>query len=137
MGNDWLLVFLAVPAVELDASASGQQDSSVHFDGRFATELASDQVRVVRRVDYVVAQRLVHVLVQVESVQKDWRIVVRHQVVVEALDAQSLLFTKVFVHLVGVYQSQDAGPVVVGEQDLVEARIALKLDNLYRLVKLQ
>lgn len=40
--DDGLLVFLAVPAVELDAAAAREEHAAVHFDARLAAELAPD-----------------------------------------------------------------------------------------------
>jgi hypothetical protein len=91
---DWLLVVLAVPAVQLDTPAAGQKYASVHLDGRLAAKLTPDQVGVVRRVDEVVAKRMVHVLVDVQAVQEHGRIVVGHQVVVKAFDRQALCARK-------------------------------------------
>ena len=77
MRDDGFLVFaLAVPTVELDAATATEEDLAVHLYGRLASELASAQVRVVRRVDVVVRQRLVHVLVDLEAVEKDGRVLV-------------------------------------------------------------
>jgi len=68
--------------------AACEKDLSVHLDGGASAELAWGEVGVVRRVDVVVGQRLVHVLVDVQTVQKHWRIVVWHQVTAEAVQAQ-------------------------------------------------
>lgn len=76
----FLVLALPVPAVQLDAPAAGQQRLAVHLDGTLATELPPGQVRVVGRVDVVMAQRLVHVHVDVEPVQEHGRVLVRHQV---------------------------------------------------------
>ena len=87
--DDRLLVFaLAVPAVELDAATAGQQRLSVHLDRGLAAELAPAQVRVVRGVDVVMRQWLVHVLVDLESVEEDGRVLVRHQVATETIEAE-------------------------------------------------
>jgi hypothetical protein len=83
----------------------------------------------MRRVDEVVTQGLVHVLVDLEAVGEDGRVVVRHQVVVEALDGQLLLVAVGLVGLVEADQAQYAVAVVVWKNDLVEARIALKLER--------
>lgn len=114
-----LLVFLAVPAVELDASTAGEEHTSVHLDARLAAELTSDQVGVVRRVDEVVTQRLVHVLVDVEAVEEDGRVVLGHEKVVEALFAHALFLFVLDVRLVQVDQTQYAVAVEVRKDDLV------------------
>ena len=70
-------------------------------------------------------ERLVHVLVDFEAVGKDGRVVVRHQVVVEAFDAELFALAERAVGLVEVYEAEDAVAVVVWKDDLVEARVAL------------
>ena len=127
MRYDRLLVFLTVPTIELNATTTGQKHSPIHFHRRFPAKLAPNQVSVVRRVDKVVTQRLLHVLVDVEPVQEHGRIVVRHQIVVEALYAHLLACLERLVGLVRVYDAEDAIAVVVGKDDLVEAWVALKL----------
>ncbi len=78
MCNDRFLVLLAVPTVQFNAPTAGQQDSPVHFDGALAAELPAYKVGVVRRVDDVVAEGLVHVLVDVEAIEEYGRVVVGH-----------------------------------------------------------
>ena len=86
VGDDGLVVrVVPVPAVQLDAAAPGQQALAVHLHAGLAAELASGQVRVVAGIDVVVRQGLVHVLVDVQAVQKDGGVLVRHQVVGQAL----------------------------------------------------
>lgn len=114
-----LLVLLAVPTVEFDASTAGQEHAPVHLDARLAAELTSDQVGVVRRVDKVVTQWLVHVLVDVETVEEDGRVVLGHEKVVEALFAHVLFFFVVGIRLVQVDEAQDAVAVEVRKYDLV------------------
>lgn len=67
------------------APASRQEHLSVHLHGGLAPELASGQVGVVGGADEVVGQRLIHILVQVEAVEKDRRVLVRHEVPAEAV----------------------------------------------------
>ena len=56
---------------------------SVHFDTGPSSELPACKVRVVTRVNVVVWQRLVHVLVNVQSVEEDWCVLVGHEVIDE------------------------------------------------------
>ncbi len=125
--DNGLRVVLAVPAVELNTSTAGQQDTSVHLHARLAVELTARQICIMRRVDKVVTQRLVHVLVDFEAVGEHGRIVVRHEIVVEALDGELLLLAERPVRLVEADEAEYAVAVVVWKDDLVEARIALKL----------
>jgi len=60
-------------------------DLSVHLDGGPAAELSADEVGVVRRVDVVVAERLIHVLENVEAVEQHGRVLVRHEVAAESV----------------------------------------------------
>jgi len=48
--------------VSVNLPAPSEQDLAVHLDRRLAAELSAGEVRVVRRVDVVVTQRLIHVL---------------------------------------------------------------------------
>jgi len=77
-----------VPAVQLDAAAAQLQRSRVRLDGRLATQLVAEQVRVVRRVDVVVRQRLCHVLVDVQVRRVERVAQVRRQVRRERIQAQ-------------------------------------------------
>jgi len=70
--------------------ASGQQHLSVHLDRRLSTELSAGEVGVVRRVDIVVTQRLIHVLEDVETVKQHWSVVIWHQISTETVDWQPL-----------------------------------------------
>jgi hypothetical protein len=88
VSDDRLLVFaLAVPAIEFDAPTAGQHSLPVHFYGTLATELSTGQVSVVGRVDVVVGQRLVHVHVHFQPIQKHRRVLVAHHVSDETLFA--------------------------------------------------
>jgi len=60
-------------------------DLTVHLDGGPAAELSADEVGVVRRVDVVVAERLIHVLENVEAVEQHGRVLVRHEVAAESV----------------------------------------------------
>ena len=67
VGDDGLLVFtLSVPTVQLHTAAAGQQDLSVHLDTGFPPELSAAEICVVRGVDVVVGQGLIHILVDVQ-----------------------------------------------------------------------
>jgi len=68
--------------------ASSEEDLAIHFDGRLSSELSSGQVGIVRRVDVVVRKWLIHVLVDVETVEKDRCVLVGHQVPTETVDRQ-------------------------------------------------
>ena len=48
----------------------------------------------MRRVDVVVTKGLVHVLVDVETVEEDGRVLVRHQVATESVEAHVAWFEK-------------------------------------------
>ena len=119
MRDNGLLVLLAVPAVQLNAATAGEQHAPIHLHRRLATELSAYQISIVRRVDKIVTQRLIHVLIDIESVEKHGRIVVRHEIVVKALYAELLFGLEGLVRLVRVYQAQYAVAVVVGENDFV------------------
>ena len=56
----------------------------------------------------------------------DGRVVVGHEVVVEAVEAEAVEAREGGARLVGVEAAQQRGAVVVGEEDLVEARVALR-----------
>lgn len=56
--------------------ASSQEDLAVHFHGALATKLSSGQVCVVGGVDVVMRQGLVHLHVEVQSVQEHRRVLV-------------------------------------------------------------
>ena len=67
MRDDGLLVLpLPVPAVQLNTAAAGQQDLPVHLHTGFPTKLSAAEIRVVRGVDVVVGQGLVHILVDIQ-----------------------------------------------------------------------
>jgi hypothetical protein len=81
VSDDRLLVFaLAVPAIEFDAPTAGQHGLPIHFYSALATELSAGQVSVVGRVDVVVGQRLVHVLVHIQPIQEHRRVLVAHHI---------------------------------------------------------
>lgn len=56
--------------------AACQQHLSVHLDRGLAAKLPPREVGVVRGVDVVVRERLVHVHEEVQSVQEDWGVLV-------------------------------------------------------------
>ena len=113
VGDDdgaFVLVF-AVPAVQLDAAAATQQDLkqnkafvsiklnilditfmylSVNLHTGLPSKLPPGEIRVVTGVDIVVGEGLIHVLVDVQTVQEDGRVLVGHQVVGQTLLAQLL-----------------------------------------------
>jgi len=62
---------------------ASQQDLSVHLDRRLAAELPTGEVSVMRWVDIVVTHRLIHVLVDVESVEEHRSVLIRHEVSTE------------------------------------------------------
>ena len=74
----------------LSTATKNFSNLSVNFDTRLSAKLSSSQVGVVTRVDGVGAERLVHVLVDVEPVEQDGSVLVRHQVLREALLAELL-----------------------------------------------
>ena len=78
MGDNDLskVVSLAVPTVQFDTSAPRQKNLSVDLHTGFAAKLSAGQVRIVTGIDVVVGHRLVHILVDVQSIQKDGRIFV-------------------------------------------------------------
>jgi len=67
--------------------ATSEQHLAVDFDRRAAAKLPARQVGVVRAVDKVVTQRLVQLLVDLDAVQKYGRVLVRHQVAQETVQA--------------------------------------------------
>jgi len=60
-----------------------QQYLSIHLNRRFAAKLSADEVGVVWRVDVVVTERLIHVLVNVQPIKEHWSILIRHQIPTE------------------------------------------------------
>ena len=74
---------------EREKPASGQECLAVHLSGGFTTKLFAGQVGVVRRVDVVVVEVVVHLLVDLQIFQPHGRVVVRHQVVDESFLAQT------------------------------------------------
>ena len=78
--------------------ASGEKDLPVHFDRGSSTKLSSAQVGVVRGIDEVVRQRLIHVLVVVEAVEEHGSVVVGHQIAAQAVDRQTLWTPKTTTH---------------------------------------
>jgi hypothetical protein len=82
------LIIGPIPTVEFDAPTAGQQYLTVHLDRALPAQLPTRQVGVVRRVDEVVRQWLVHVLEDGESVQKHRGISVGRQVMDKAIDGE-------------------------------------------------
>lgn len=79
MGNNGLLIFpLAIPAVQLDATTSGEQRLAVHLDGALAANLATRQIRIMRTIDIVMGQRLIHFHIEIKPIQKYGRILIGH-----------------------------------------------------------
>lgn len=71
-------------------------------------------------------KRLVHVLVDVQSIEEDGCIFVRHQVVGEAVLGNDLSLDQIRVLFVAVDDLKDPFSVVMRVQDLVEPRISLR-----------
>lgn len=133
--DDRLLVLaLAVPAVQLHAPAAGQQRLPIHLDRTLAAKLPPRQIRVMRRIDVVVGQWLVHFHVLVQPVQEHRRILVGHQVAHEAVFGQQFVGAHLLVLFVRVDDLAGALFLVQRVQDLVQARITLlfvqKIDEL-------
>lgn len=70
--------------------AACQQNLPIHLHRGAATKLSSCQVGVVRGVDKVVTKWLVHVHVDIQTVQKHRSILIRHQVTTKSIHAQPL-----------------------------------------------
>lgn len=70
--------------------AACQQNLPIHLHRGAATELSPCQVSVVRGVDKVVTKWLVHVHVNVQTVQEHRSILIRHQVTTKSIHAQPL-----------------------------------------------
>ena len=65
--NDFIVILsLSVPTIQLHTAAAGEQDLSVHLDTGFPPELSAAEICIVRRVDVVVGQGLIHILVDVQ-----------------------------------------------------------------------
>lgn len=73
-----------------DIPTSGEQSLPIHLDRGFATKLPTRQVSIMRGVDKVVSERLLHVLTHVQTIQKDRCVLVRHQIATEAIVTQLL-----------------------------------------------
>jgi len=83
------------------------------------------QVGVVRRVDEVMRQRLVHVIVQFQSGRRHYGVIGAHQVFKEAIETQQTPLGALFVRL--EFPNQVFGSVRVGVrmQDFIKSRISL------------
>jgi len=67
--------------------AAGKQNLSVHFYRGSAAKLTTNEIRVVRRVDVVVCQWFVHVLMDAEAVQEYRSVLIRHEIPAETVVA--------------------------------------------------
>lgn len=65
--------------------ASGQQHLSVHLHWGSSSKLSAAQVSVVRRVDEVMRQRMIHLLINLQPVQKHRSVLIRHQIPTESV----------------------------------------------------
>ncbi|GFU09889.1 hypothetical protein NPIL_656761, partial [Nephila pilipes] len=75
--------------MKVKGPATSQQHLSVHLHGRLPSELSAREVGVVGRVDVVVSQGLVHLHVEVQSIQEHGCVLVRHQVSDETVFAHT------------------------------------------------
>mmetsp|Transcript_13572 Transcript_13572/g.32102 ORF Transcript_13572/g.32102 Transcript_13572/m.32102 type:complete len:226 (+) Transcript_13572:1077-1754(+) len=101
--------FGSVPAVKLNTATARVENKAVHLDRRLPLELVARQVCVMRRVDPVVAQRKVHVLVRSQTVRHEHAIDRRIQVASEASLAHSisgLIVVEVADHLRNLVRGQ-------------------------------
>lgn len=83
--NRLLVLALSIPAIEFHAATSCQQGLAVHFHGALAADLSTGQVGIMRAIYVVVGQGLVHLHVEVQSVQEHWGILIGHQVALESI----------------------------------------------------
>lgn len=90
-----------------------------HLHRGLAAELTANEVGVVAGVDVEVRQRLVHVHVDVEAVEEDRRVLVRHQVPNEAVLREEALFGQLGVRLVGGDDLLDALLIVERVKDFI------------------
>ena len=67
-------------AVELNASAAGEQHLPVHLAVALARDLMSGEIRVVTRVDKVVRKRLAHVVAKLVAARLDQLVLRIHQI---------------------------------------------------------
>lgn len=72
-------------------------------------------------------QRLIHVHVDIQTIQKHRSILIRHQVSNEAILREVLRIACIFRYFVGVNDLQGALFIIKRVQNLVESRIALLL----------
>ncbi len=81
VGDNRLSLVLSrpIPTIQLNAPTSGEENLAVDFGGGLAAILSADKVGVMGGVDVVVTQRLVHVLVELDAVEEDGRVLVGHQ----------------------------------------------------------
>jgi len=95
----------AIPKVELYASAACQQALPVDLDRRFSSQLVAREVCIVRRVDKVVRQGLVHVVQLIRLGSRNNGVVFTQQIPQKAVKAEHTF--KVNLEVKNVLYSQD------------------------------
>ena len=80
-----------VPYVDLYAAASVEQGAAVHVGARISFQLVASEVRVVRRIHVVVAERVGHILVHLCLCGVEHRVVRREDKLAEVVEVDLAL----------------------------------------------
>jgi hypothetical protein len=102
-----------------------QQGLPIHFHTTLPPKLSPYEVRVVGGVYIVVREGLVHVHVNVQSVQKDWSVLIGHEVANESILGEAIGSLELFVWFISL--NYLGGPLIIVEwvENLIETRIPL------------